>query len=69
MSRAKGELYKQLSVEEIEEFREAFNVFDKDGSGTISSKELGIAMRTLGQNPTEQVTTKYYYAYATYQLQ
>uniref|UniRef100_A0A8R1E5R0 EF-hand domain-containing protein n=3 Tax=Caenorhabditis japonica TaxID=281687 RepID=A0A8R1E5R0_CAEJA len=44
----------QLTEEEILEFKEAFLLFDKDGNGTISIKELGIAMRALGQNPTEQ---------------
>jgi len=38
----------------ITEIREAFQVFDKDGSGYISSRELGMVMRSLGQNPTEQ---------------
>lgn len=44
-----------LTEEEIDEFQEAFRLFDKDGNGTITTKELGIAMRSLGQNPTEQV--------------
>lgn len=35
------------------EFKEAFSLFDKDGDGTITKKELGTVMRSLGQNPTE----------------
>ena len=30
-----------------------WSVFDKDGDGTITTKELGTVMRSLGQNPTE----------------
>merc|ERR1711976_891129 len=43
----------RLSDEQIAEFREAFQLFDKDGNGYISTKELGMVMRSLGQNPTE----------------
>lgn len=37
----------------LTEFKEAFSLFDKDGDGTITTKELGTVMRSLGQNPTE----------------
>lgn len=33
---------------EIEELREAFNLFDLDGNGTIDAKELKAAMESLG---------------------
>ncbi|KAK3093733.1 hypothetical protein FSP39_019382 [Pinctada imbricata] len=36
-----------------EEFKEAFSLFDKDGDGNVTTKELGTVMRSLGQNPTE----------------
>ncbi|XP_063430886.1 neo-calmodulin-like isoform X1 [Mytilus trossulus] len=42
-----------LSEDQIAEFKEAFSLFDKDGDGTITTKELGTVMRSLGQNPTE----------------
>lgn len=41
------------SALQIAEFKEAFSLFDKDGDGTITTKELGTVMRSLGQNPTE----------------
>lgn len=43
----------ELTEEQISEFKEAFSLFDKDGDGTITTKELGTVMRSLGQNPTE----------------
>jgi len=43
----------KLYEERISEFREAFALFDKDGDGTITTKELGEMMRSLGQSPTD----------------
>ena len=42
-----------LPEEEMEEYREIFSFFDRDGGGTITSVELGQVMRTFGWNPTE----------------
>ncbi|XP_078346486.1 LOW QUALITY PROTEIN: transmembrane protein 117-like [Oculina patagonica] len=43
----------KLTEEQIEEYRDAFKFFDKDGNGYITTRELGAIMRSLGQNPTE----------------
>ncbi|KAF8822643.1 centrin 2 [Cardiosporidium cionae] len=44
-----------LNDDEIEEIREAFNLFDTDGSGTVDPRELKAALLSLGfdnRNPT-----------------
>ncbi|TKC43566.1 troponin C, skeletal muscle isoform X2 [Neophocaena asiaeorientalis asiaeorientalis] len=43
-----------LSEEMIAEFKAAFDMFDADGGGDISVKELGTVMRMLGQTPTKE---------------
>lgn len=43
-----------LTEEQIAEFKEAFQIFDKDGDGSITTKELGTVMRSLGQNPSDE---------------
>lgn len=42
-----------LPEDQIQEYREVFSFFDRDGGGTITSVELGQVMRTFGWNPTE----------------
>ena len=37
-----------LTDDEVEELRQAFDLFDTDGSGTIDPKELRVAMQSLG---------------------
>ncbi|GMI42971.1 hypothetical protein TrCOL_g3851 [Triparma columacea] len=48
-----NELAESISEEQINEFKEVFTIFDRDGDGTITTSELGTVMRTLGQNVTE----------------
>jgi calmodulin len=38
----------------LKEYRDAFEMFDKDKDGTITAKELANVMRSLNQEPTEQ---------------
>ena len=47
-----------LTEEQIVEFKEAFQIFDKDGDGSINTKELGSVMRSLGQNLSEEEIQK-----------
>ncbi len=43
-----------LTEEQKAEIREAFDLFDTDGSGTIDAKELKVAMRALGFEPKKE---------------
>ncbi|XP_023985505.1 uncharacterized protein [Physeter macrocephalus] len=43
----------QLSKEQVAEFMEAFDRFDKDKDGAIHIQELGAVMQELGLNPSE----------------
>ncbi|KAL4239136.1 hypothetical protein ACF0H5_003838 [Mactra antiquata] len=42
-----------FSEEQLEEYKETFSLFDKEGDGSIVLKELGTVLRALGQHPTE----------------
>jgi len=48
----------ELSEEQKQEIREAFDLFDADGSGTIDVKELKVAMRALGFEPKKEEIKK-----------
>ncbi|XP_031388791.1 caltractin [Punica granatum] len=43
-----------LTQQKRQEIKEAFELFDTDGSGTIDAKELNVAMRALGFEMTEE---------------
>ena len=37
----------------LAEYREAFNLYDKDKDGIIATQKLGRVLRAMGLNPTE----------------
>lgn len=43
----------QLKDDKLKEYREAFNLYDKDNDGIISITKLGRVLRAMGLNPTE----------------
>lgn len=51
-------IIENLTEEQIAEFKEAFQIFDKNGDGSITVKELGTVMRSLGQNPSDEEIQK-----------
>merc|ERR1712186_240513 len=55
---AGGKKQKELTEEQQQEIKEAFDLFDTDGSGEIDSKELKVAMRALGFEPKKEEIQK-----------
>ncbi|XP_060568182.1 calmodulin-A-like [Ruditapes philippinarum] len=43
---------KKFTDEQLQEFKEAFHLFDKDGDNTITTPELLTVMKSLGHNPS-----------------
>ena len=37
----------------VSEYKEAFNLYDKDKDGIIATQKLGRVLRAMGLNPTE----------------
>ncbi|XP_067386288.1 uncharacterized protein [Emydura macquarii macquarii] len=56
--RKKSGLKPELTEEQKQEIREAFDLFDTDGSGSIDVKELKVAMRALGFEPKKEEIRK-----------
>ncbi|CAN9514577.1 unnamed protein product [Ophioblennius macclurei] len=48
----------ELSEEQRQEVKEAFDLFDTDGRGVIDVKELKVAMRALGFEPKKEEIKK-----------
>ncbi|XP_060592819.1 neo-calmodulin-like [Ruditapes philippinarum] len=47
-----GDLH--LSQEEVEDFQEAFGLFDREGLGSITVDDLKVVLRSLGKNPSDE---------------
>ncbi|OHS94814.1 Caltractin [Tritrichomonas foetus] len=54
MAQPQSHAISELSEEQKQEIREAFDQFDTDGSGSIDAKELKVAMRALGFELTRE---------------
>merc|ERR1711965_1152258 len=48
----------QMTEDQKKEVKEAFDLFDTDGSGAIDAGELSIAMQALGFNPSSSEIAK-----------
>ena len=45
---------KELSDDQLNEIRDSFDLFDRDGTGTIGADDLWVVMRALGCEPRKE---------------
>ena len=41
------------SEKQLQEFHQVFNLYDRERTGSIPAKDIGIVLRSLGLTPTE----------------
>ncbi|XP_060066520.1 calmodulin-A-like [Ylistrum balloti] len=51
LERENESILQRYSSNQVQDLKEAFRLFDKDGDGSITTDELGTVMRNLGQYP------------------
>ncbi|KRX04240.1 hypothetical protein PPERSA_11364 [Pseudocohnilembus persalinus] len=56
--KSKEQFRQQLTEKQKKDIKEAFDLFDVDGSGTIDIKELNVALRALGFEPKKDEIKK-----------
>jgi len=47
-----------FTEQQVNDFKEAFRLFDRDGDGVIHCSEIGTVLRAIGQNPSETDLTE-----------
>jgi len=55
----RAEIVKELTDQQKEEIKEAFDLFDMDQSGGIDTQEMHVAMRALGLEPSKEETEQF----------
>jgi Ca2+-binding EF-hand superfamily protein len=53
-SKVKGQYKQELTTAQKAEIKEAFDLFDTNGSGIIDMKDLKVALRALGFEPAKE---------------
>lgn len=57
-SKSKDAFRQELTQKQKKDIKEAFDLFDADGSGVIDIKELKVALRALGFEPRKDEIKK-----------